>query len=94
MFVRTVTMFDKTATSFIKTTPMIYFFFRPLYERNFEYLILETWFLSASKENNPTFLVFEIKTFETKRCLVSVIEGGNVGISHVFAICTFIFGIQ
>jgi len=51
---------------------------------------LKTWLLIAAKEGNSSILVFEVKSFESKRHFVGVVEGGDIGVGHVSAICTFI----
>ena len=55
---------------------------------------LKTWLLIAAKEGNPSILVFEVKSFESKRRFIGVVEGGDIGIGHVSTICTLIVGIQ
>ena len=51
---------------------------------------LKTWFLIATQEGNPSILVFEVKSFESKRRFIGVVEGGDIGIGHVSTICTLI----
>ena len=55
--------------------------------------LLETWLLIAAKEGNPSILVFEVKSFESKRRFIGVVEGGDIGVGHMSTICTFILGI-
>lgn len=54
----------------------------------------ESRFCLATQEGNPSILVFEVKSLESKRRFVGVVEGGDIGIGHVSAICTLIVGIQ
>ena len=48
----------------------------------------------AAKEGYPSILVFEVKSFESKRRFIGVVEGGNIGVGHVSTICTLIVRIQ
>ena len=46
---------------------------------------LKTWLLIAAKEGNPSILVFEVKSFESKRRFIGVVEGGDIRVGHVVA---------
>ena len=54
----------------------------------------EPRFCLATQEGYPSILVFEVKSFESKRRFIGVVEGSDIGIGHVSTICTLIVGIQ
>ena len=52
------------------------------------------WFCLAMPEGNPSIVVLEVKSFESKHHFVGVCKGEGAGVGHVVSPCIVVCGGQ